>query len=119
LWAAGRYTPHPYLADKGFNSQRWQQHWQQRYAAEVITAPQNNDTHPWPKSWQRWLASHRQIVETTFACLDRVFGLKALNAHSRWGQFTRLAAKLAAYNLGRYLARLVGHPEGALETLLC
>ena len=57
------------------------------------------------------------MVETVFARLDLVFGLKRLLVHSRWGQLTRLAAKTAAYNIGLYLNRLLGRPLGALATL--
>jgi hypothetical protein len=43
-----------------------------------------------------------------FARLSEVFGLKRLNAHSHWGQVTRLAAKMAAYNIGILFNRWLG-----------
>ncbi len=70
-------------------------------------------------AWKHWLAHHRQIIETVFAALDSVLGIKVLNAHSRWGQYARLAAKTAAYNVGLFINRLFNRPEGALATLLC
>lgn len=117
--AVGQPAHVPYLLDKGFHGVLWQSHWHEHYQAETITAPIRSSRHPWPADWERWLASQRQIVETVFAWLDSVFGLKTLNAHSRWGQYTRLAAKMAAYNIGLFINRLLGRPYGSLATLLC
>lgn len=116
--AVGRPCPRPYVADQGFNGARWRQHWQQRYQAEVISVPPANAAERWPSPWQRWLAHHRQIVDTVFARLVTVLGLHQLQAHSRWGQLTRIAAKMAAYNLGLWLNRSLGRPDGALATLI-
>jgi Transposase DDE domain len=117
--AVGQARPRPYLADRGFNGRRWLRHWWHGYQATVIAVPMHNEPPTWSREWKRWLASHRQIIETTFAWLDGIFGIKRLNAHSRWGQYTRLAAKTAAYNIGLYINRLLGRPTGALATLLC
>lgn len=87
----------PYLADRGFNSSR--------YAA-------------WSPDDCRWLASKRHMVDTTFAILAQVFDFEHLDAHSRWGQYTRIAAKIAAYHIRRWFNRLLGRPEGALGTLI-
>lgn len=114
----GTGNPRPYLADGGFNGPRWTTHWQQAYGATVLTAPPHNSPQRWPRPWQAWLAHHRQCVETVFARLNDVFGLQCLRAHSRWGQYTRLAAVMAAYNLGLWLNRRAGRPLGALATLL-
>jgi hypothetical protein len=119
--AVGRYSARAYLADKGFNGKKWSDHWWRHYQATVITVPSDNALTqlPWSTSWKRWLASHRQIIETVFALLDQVFGIKALQAHSRWGQYTRIAAKTVAFNLGLYINRLLERPLLALGTLLC
>ena len=106
------------MADEGFNGQRWIDHWLEEYGADVITAPPANTSQAWSRSDKKWLAHHRQIVETVFARLSEVFGLKRLNAHSRWGQVTRLAAKMAAYNIGILFNRWLGRPDGALATLI-
>lgn len=119
LQAAGSRTAQPYLADRGFNGARWWQHWRDSYHVQVISVPPDNVTRPWPSSWKRWLASHRQIVDTVFARLEESFALKRLNAHSYWGQLTRVAAKMAAYNIAIFFNRLLGRPDGALATLLC
>jgi hypothetical protein len=119
--AVGLAQPRPYLADRGFNSARWQCHWQQTYGVTVLSVPPHND--PLRATWSRqdclWLASHRQIIETTFGFLAEVFGWQKLQAHSRWGQYTRLAAKFAAYHVGMFLNRCLGRPLHALATLLC
>jgi hypothetical protein len=117
--AVGHAHHRPYLADKGFNGERWASHWLQRYQATVITVPPDNEQHPWPPQAKVQLASHRQIIETVFARLDQVFHIKQLNAHSRWGQYTRVAAKMAAYNIALFINRLLDRPQGALATLIC
>lgn len=108
----------PYLADEGFNGERWRSHWQQEYAADVISAPPGNAANAWEKADKQWLSKHRQIIETVFSRLTMVFSLKRLNAHTDWGKFTRLAAITAAYNLGILFNRLLGREDGALETLI-
>lgn len=108
----------PYLADEGFNGERWRVHWADLYRADVITAPPKNAPNAWQKADKQWLSKHRQIVETVFARLTTVFDVKRLNAHSDWGKITRLAAITAAYNLGILFNRLLGRRDGALETLL-
>lgn len=117
--AVGFQSQRPYVLDQGFNGERWRYFWQATYGIEAITVPPANAPEAWAVSWKQWLAHHRQIVETVFARLDSVFALKHLNAHSRWGQYTRVAAKVAAYTIGIYLNRLLGRLDGALETLLC
>lgn len=119
--AVGASKQRPYLADRGFNGQRWQTHWQQHYGVTVIAVPPDNSPRSltWLPVHKRWLASHRQIVDTVFSWLDGIFGMKRLNAHSRWGQLTRIAAKMAAYNMGLFLNRMLNRPAGALETLIC
>jgi hypothetical protein len=116
--AVGQARPRPYLADQGFNGARWRHLWQEQYHVDVISVPPANTAEAWSSPWKRWLARHRQIVDTVFARLVTVFGLNRLEAHSRWGQFTRLAAQMAAYNLGIWFNRLLGRPDGALETLI-
>lgn len=117
--AAGSSKPRPYVADKGFNGQRWIDHWRSEYDAHVIAVPPNNDPHPWPPALKTWLASTRQLIETVFATLYRVFAIDRINAHSRWGFYARIAAKLAAFNLALFINRLLNRPLFAIETLLC
>jgi len=60
------------------------------------------------RRWQQ--ASWRQIVETVNDQLTEVFGLACPRARSPWGLLTRVAAKVAALHLGRWLNRLCGRP---------
>lgn len=113
-----RGNPLPYLADQGFNGQRWYTHFQ-RSAATVLCVPPANAPHPWPASRRRCLNAHRHLIESVFAALQSTFGIDRLRAHSRWGQLTRLAAKCAAFNFGMWLNRCLARPLLALETLLC
>jgi hypothetical protein len=108
----------PYLVDDGFNGQRWIDHWTDEYGMTVIASPPMNTQDAWSRTDKKWLSHHRQIVETVFARLCAVFGLKRLNAHSDWGKVTRLAAKTAAYNIGMLFNRCLGRPAGALATLI-
>jgi hypothetical protein len=119
-FAAGKWTK-TYLADRGLNGARWRHHWRSYYRAEVLAVPPANtpDFQLWSAADCRWLASHRQPIETAYAFLTDVFGIKRINAHSQWGQYTRLAAKAAAYNLGLFFNRLLQRPLGALATLIC
>lgn len=120
LQAVGQPRTGWYLADRGFNSRRWRELWATRYDAIVLCIPPAAD--PERATWSRqdclWLAAHRQIVDTVFARLSQVFDFEHLNAHSRWGQYTRIAAKLAAYHLGLWFNQSLGRPLGALATLI-
>ena len=114
----GHAKARPYVVDRGFNGLRWYEHWLRLYQVCVISVPPANTPYRWPHLLSRWLASHRQIIETVFSRLVIVFGWKRLNAHSTWGQLTRIAAKLSAYNIGLFLNLSLARPLGTLETLL-
>ena len=58
------------------------------------------------------------MVETTLAHLSESFGLKYPGAHSTWGLLMRVSAKVAAYNLGMMINRLLGCPDFAFATLV-
>ena len=66
LQAVGTASNKPYLADQGYNGQRWISHWQTNYQATVITVPVINEParNLWSDADKTWLASHRQIVDT-------------------------------------------------------
>lgn len=118
LQGVGQAKSSVYLADGNFNGQRWINHWDTNYQAQVIAPPRYNEAHSWSGNWQRWLASHRQIIETVFANLCEIFDIKRLNAHSRWGQYTRIALKTVNHNLAIYFNRLLDRPLLAFGTLL-
>ena len=108
-----------YLADGGFSGLRWIRHWQREYGAEVIAPRASNIKGDKPGKTMRWLRKHRQIIETVIARLAETFGLHRINAHSELGMLARVGAKMAAYNMGIFMNRSTGRPDGALATLLC
>lgn len=121
-WSAvGDIRTQPYLADKGFNGYRWYKHWDENFQAQVYTVPPDNSKQerPWTRPEKKWLASKRQIVETAFAILTDVFKIKQLRAHSRWGQYTRIAAKMVGYHFGIWINRLLGRNPLSHATLIC
>ena len=119
-FATGQGNYRTYLTDASFNGAAWRRHWAQHYGAQVLNCPPAHSTEAsaWSSADRRWLAHHRQIIETVFATLTDVFSLKHLGAHSQWGQYARLAAVSAAHNLGIWLNRLEGRTDLALSTLL-
>lgn len=120
LAAGRRAVSGCYLADKGFNGFNWQRHWYQQFGVSVVTEPAANAQGVvFPPRWRRWFRRLRQKVETTFAVLCQHFRLKRLNAHSRWGQYTRVALALTAFNWGIWLNRHAGRRDLTHATLLC
>jgi len=115
---AGQYRGLPYLADGGFSGPRWIRHWRGQYGAEVIAPPVSNTKGDKPSKIMRWLRKHRQIVETVIARLTQYFDLQRINAHSELGMLTRIAAKMAAYNIAILFNRQCGRPDGAIATLI-
>ncbi len=109
----------PVLADGGFNGLRWIKHWKREYGVTVITPPSTNQKGDKSRKKNRWLARHRQIIETVIARLTQTFDLHRVNAHSEDGMLARLAAKIAAYNTAIWLNRTCGRPDGAMQTLIC
>jgi hypothetical protein len=113
--AGGPPRAGPYVVDRGFRGAWWQAHWHQAYGATVLT----------PDAARGWAARARRrqharwqpVVETVNAQLTDVFGLAFPRARSAWGLLTRVAAKIAALNLGIWLNRLFGRPDLALATL--
>jgi hypothetical protein len=113
LPSCGVVSHKPILSDSGFRGEDWLTHWATAYAVHVcplsIAAP---------GAQRRWWSAARQVVETTFANLTESFGLKYPDAHTGWGLLMRVAAKVAAYNLGIVLNRLFGRPDFAFATLI-
>jgi transposase len=103
----------PILADLGYDGEAWYRHWIEDYRAQILTPPER-ERH----KARQWFSSLRQVVETAFSSLCDSFGLQFPRAHTRWGLLTRLAAKLAAYNLGILINRIYGRPDLAFATLI-
>ncbi len=117
--AAGRGNPVPYLADQGFNGARWHAQWRTFGATVITVSPANApDAAFWTTARRRALASLRQSIETVFASLTSVFRIQHLQAHSRWGQLTRIAAICAAFNFALWLNLRAHRPPFAIPSLL-
>jgi hypothetical protein len=101
------------VSDGGFTGEEWRTHWRRDYGAQVVPKPRNAS-----RELEHWFGSIRQVVETAFSHLCESFGLKFPGAHSKWGLLTRIAAKLAAYNLGVQINRDLGRPNFAFATLI-
>ena len=97
----------------GFRGADWLAHWAAAYGAQVCPKPQQAS-----RAERRWWSSARQVVETTLSHLTDNFGLKYPGAHTSWGCDTCVAAKVAAYNLGIVINRLLGRPDCAFGTLI-
>ena len=111
---AGTAHGRPILADLGFTGVKWIGHWREDYGASVLT--QADYAREPRAAWReatRWFHGLRQVVETVNGWLDARFGLKRPRAHTYWGVLTRVAAKVAAFNLGVYLNHLFGRPPFA------
>ena len=111
--SGGVASTKPILSDCGFRGDDWLVHWAQAYGAQVCPRPKAA-----PRAQRRWWSSARQVVETTCANLSETFGRKYPGAHSTWGLLMRVAAKVAAYNLGMMINRLLGRPDFAFATLI-
>src|SRR5215510_8890731 len=111
--SGGAASKKPILSDGGFRGDAWLAQWAQAYGVQVCPLPKAA-----PRATRHWLSSVRQVVETTFANLSENFGLKCPGAHSTWGLLMRVAAKVAAYNLGMMINRLLGRPDFAFATLM-
>jgi hypothetical protein len=108
----------PYLTDKGFLSRDYHHDWQQVYGVELITPPKRNSSTAWSKRLRRWVASHRQIVESVYHHLHHTFGLQRERPHHLAGFRVRLAAKIALHNFCIWLNQQLGRPPMAFVELI-
>lgn len=98
---AGRPGPAVYLGDGALGGKYWRPHWRADYGVEMMTtldAPATA-TRRQRRAYHHWYSSHRQVIESVHNLLVGTFGLTFPKARSYWGLITRLAAKVAAYNL--------------------
>jgi hypothetical protein len=119
LPSAGREHQGVYLADGGFWAPERQACWYER--GVVILAPPQPNTR-WYETWsawaRRWLASHRQVVETVHDWLLGPFRLESERPHTVEGFAARLAAKVALHNFCLWLNRQLGRPALAVADLI-
>jgi hypothetical protein len=111
--SCGAASNKPVMTDSGFRGDDWLAHWAEAYGVHVCPLAKGMS-----RTQRHWWSSARQVVETTFSNLTENFGLKYPGAHTSWGVLTRVAAKVAAYNLGILMNRLFDRPDFAFATLI-
>jgi hypothetical protein len=117
--AVGPPATVPYVADLGFAGTAWREHWQAANDATVLTKADYRSLPPVARAaWVRWFARLRQPIETVFSWLTERLGLQYPRARTYWGLLTRLAAKIAAFNLAVFLNHQGHHPTFAQFTPL-
>ena len=114
-FAVGKAVSEPYLADNGFFGSAWQPYWLRRYGSSVLTP--KNYVGGESEAARRRHCGLKQVVETVNGQLEEVFGLQFPRERSKWGLLSRVAAKVAALNVGIWLNRHFGRPDLALATL--
>ena len=107
-----------YLADKGFQGQKWEEHWRQDYGAWVATTPKAGDQRTLSPELRRWSARHRQRIEGVFAHLKGHFGLDRPYAKQLDGLMVRVASKITAYTCAQLINRQHGRPLCRMADLL-
>ncbi len=90
-------------------------HWQADYGAAVLTQAAY-DGQAAEVALDRWLHGLRQVVEQVNQGLTAMVGLAFPRARTDWGLLTRLAAKVAAFNVSLYLNHLYERPAFAFVT---
>lgn len=115
-WGAGAATAAPAIADLGLAGRAWRAHWAAAYGATVLTkadyAPVADPAAR--RAWTGWLCGRRQDAETVFRHLADRLGAAFPRARGLWGLWTRLAAKVLAFNLAVYVNHLFARPTFAL-----
>ena len=118
IGSAGSAALGPYVVDKGFEGAENHLKWLHHYGARVIHPPKRNSRKPWSKRLRRWVASIRQIVESTYDKLFNTFGLWRERPHELQGLRARLAARVALHNFCIWLNDELGRPRLAFADLL-
>jgi hypothetical protein len=98
---AGQPGQGVYLGDGALGGKYWRLHWRADYGVEMMTttdAPATA-TRREQRAYHHWYSSHRQVIETVHNLLLGTFGMAFPRARTYRGLITRLAAKVAAYNL--------------------
>jgi hypothetical protein len=112
---AGESSSPLYIADRGFSGENWVGYWASEYHALVLTPDAYSGEHA--KSMKTQHARLRHVIETLNEHLEHAFHLPFPGARTFWGLYTRVAATLAAFNIGVCLARIFGHPDFGFATL--
>jgi Transposase DDE domain len=107
------------VADRGFAGTECERRWL-GHGAQRVARPQPDAARArhWSVAWRRWLATHRQIVETVIGRLQARFRLDRDRPHALDGFQARLAAKIALHHTCVWLNRQHARPDLAVADLL-
>lgn len=111
--SGGAAAHQPIMTDSGLRGAEGLAHGAEAYGTQVGPKPQQA-----ARAERRWWSAARQVVETTLSHLTESCGLTYPGAHTGWGLLARVAAKVAAENLGMVMHRLLGRPDFAFGTLI-
>lgn len=89
------------LTDRGFRSKDWQAALRER-GTTLLTTPDRKQRREWPEGQRRFVAAHRNRIESSIDLLKERFNLERHGAKSFWGLVTRVSSKLVAYTLYRF-----------------
>jgi hypothetical protein len=106
-----------YVADSGFSGKALERRYHDCAGATVVCPPQPNSRRAWSPAWRRWLAQHRQLVETVIDRLLTTFRLDRDRPHTFTGFDARLAAKIALHNFCLWFNTQRGQPPLTIATL--
>lgn len=106
----------PYVADDGFFGQAWQHHWCEDHHADVITC--RGLPGETPRIVIRQHRRRRLRIETVNAILDSALHIKFPKAKTYWGLLTLVAAKIATYNVARWVNHQLGRKPMQIKSLV-
>jgi hypothetical protein len=110
LATVGTPTSDAYVADLGFSGKVRERSWLADWGARVICAPLPNSKRVWPKALRRWLAGHRQVMETVTDRVLAACGVLRLRPHGPTALQARVAAAVALFNACAAINRDHGRP---------
>jgi hypothetical protein len=84
------------------------------YGHRAAASPRRSDR---DRAGRLWVRSPRVIVEAVFAMLADQFNAEATRARSLLGVWSRVVAKVLAFDLSLYLNALLGRPLLAVKSL--
>lgn len=109
LPGAGQPASGGYLADSGFFGRDCQARWR-THGAIVRATPHPRSRARWSAATRRWMATHRQIVETVIGRMVCTGDLERSRPHALDGALARLASTVSWHNATIWLNRWQGRP---------
>lgn len=105
------------IGDKAYNDKDLQEFVREHLHIQLWAPKKNNQIQVETKPTVKAKNKMRLMIETVNAQLQEQFTLSKHYAKSRWGLFTRLAAKVTAHTIGILINKLYERPSLALASL--